>query len=108
MSLLKDRQKLTLLVDKSPYGWKTVLNINITTWQIAKKTRRRSIELKRERLEPQNASLHVVWDYSADLECLSQEIRSSPSAKFLIPLLGSINSFPLVGLPGFAFCELPA
>ena len=25
MYLLKDRQKLTLLADKSPYGWKTVL-----------------------------------------------------------------------------------
>ena len=25
MSLLKERQKLILLADKSPYGWKTVL-----------------------------------------------------------------------------------
>ena len=104
MSLLKDRQKLILLADKSPYGWtKPFWNINITTWRMMKKTRRRSIELKRERLEPRNASLHVVWDYSADLEYLSQEIRSSPSAKFLIPLLGSINSFPLADLPDFAF-----
>jgi len=74
-----------------------------TTWRMTKKTRRKSIELRRERLEPRNASLHMVWDYSADLEYLSQEIRSSPSAKFLIPLLGSINSFPLADLPDFAF-----
>jgi len=103
LSLLKDRQKLILWADKSPYGWKTVLEYKHHDLVDDEEDEKKIYRAEVRALEPRNASLHVVWDYSADLEYLSQEICSSPSAKFLIPLLGSINSFPLADLPDSAF-----
>ena len=57
MSLLKKRQKLILLADKSPYGWKTDLEYKQLR---TTKMRRRSIEPKPERPELPNVLLPVV------------------------------------------------
>jgi len=103
MSLLKDRNKLTLLADKSPYGLKTVLEYKHHDLADDEEDEKKIYRAKGRAARASKRFAPLVWDYSADLECLSQEIRSSPSTKFLIPLLGSINSFTLVDLLGFAF-----
>lgn len=60
MSLVKERQKMILLADKSPFGWKPSLSMSIMTWRTTKKTGRRSTERKLRRPGIRNVSLLVV------------------------------------------------
>ena len=90
MSLLKERQKLILSADKSPYGWKTVLEYkHHDLAENEENEKKPSIERRLGRPGLRNASSHTIFVPNVeDQGCLSHEIRSLRLLSFPVHLFG--------------------